>query len=56
MGNDSKHENIKATQSLEMAILEYGYQPTSAELERAGMTTEECNTLLVAHHKGVTYG
>ena len=50
MGNDSKHENIKATQSLEMAILEYGYQPTSAELESVGMTTEECNTLLAAHH------
>lgn len=56
MGNDSNHESIKVTQSLEMAILEYGYQPTSAELERAGMTTEECNTLLAAHYKGVTNG
>lgn len=38
-------------QGLEAAILLWGYQPTSAELEQAGMTTEECTALLAQHER-----
>ena len=38
-------------QGLESAILLWGYQPTSAELEQAGMTTEECNALLAQYER-----
>lgn len=38
-------------QGLESAILLWGYQPTSAELERAGMTSEECNALLAQNER-----
>jgi hypothetical protein len=41
-------------QGLESAILLWGYQPTSAELEQAGMTTEECTALLAHHERGET--
>ena len=44
-------EALSMRQGLESAILLLGYQPTSAELERAGMTTEECNALLAQHER-----